>query len=111
MKARGVILRKRVRDHLDPLEKREIDRICKGLGYSAATRFTVILPSGVVVGDSEEDPSRMDNHLDRSEVATALSGGVGVSERHSPTLGSKLLYIAAPLKDNGRILAVVRTTL
>ena len=110
LKERGGIISEQLRGHFDPLEKSEIDRICKQLGYAATTRFTVILPSGVVVGDSEEDPIRMDNHLDRSEVATALRGGVGVSERHSPTLGTKLLYTAVPLKDDGRILAAVRTS-
>ena len=111
LKERGAILSRQLRDHLDPLEKREIDRICKELGYSARTRFTVILPSGVVVGDSDEDPARMDNHLDRPEVAGALNDGVGVSERYSPTLGTKLLYLAVSVKDNGRIVALVRTSL
>jgi two-component system phosphate regulon sensor histidine kinase PhoR len=110
LKESGGMLSKQIRDHLDPLEKNEIDRICKELGYPGATRFTVILPSGVVVGDSREDPSRMDNHLDRPEVATAMSGGIGISERHSPTLGTRLLYIAMPFEDSGRIAAVVRTS-
>ena len=32
-----------------------IDRLCKHLGKSSDTRITVILPSGVVLGDTEED--------------------------------------------------------
>jgi len=110
LKERGAMLSRNLRNHLDPVDKDQIDRICKELAYSAATRFTVVLPSGVVVGDSEEDPARMDNHLDRPEVASAISEGVGVSERHSPTLGTELLYVAVPLKEHGRILAVVRSS-
>lgn len=109
LQERGAILSNQLRGHLDPLQAREIDRLCKELAYSAATRFTVVLPSGIVVGDSEEDPARMDNHLDRPEIAAAIGGEVGVSERYSPTLGSKLLYVAVPLTNQGRIAAVVRT--
>jgi two-component system phosphate regulon sensor histidine kinase PhoR len=111
LKERSILLSKQLRDHLDPVDKREIDRICRELGYSVSTRFTVILPSGIVVGDSVEDPSRMDNHLDRPEVIAALSEGLGVSARWSPTVGMKLLYVAIPLRQDGRTLAVVRTSI
>jgi two-component system phosphate regulon sensor histidine kinase PhoR len=110
LKERSVLMSEQFRAHLDPVDKREIDRICKDLGYSVSTRFTVILPSGIVVGDSVEDPSRMDNHLDRPEVIAALNDGLGVSERYSPTVGVKLLYVAIPLRQSGRTLAVVRTS-
>jgi two-component system phosphate regulon sensor histidine kinase PhoR len=111
LKERSIILGKQLRDHLDPVDMREIDRICKDLGYSVSTRFTVILPSGIVVGDSVEDPSRMDNHLDRPEVIAALSEGLGVSPRYSPTVGVKLLYVAVLLRQDGRTLAIVRTSI
>jgi two-component system phosphate regulon sensor histidine kinase PhoR len=111
LRERNILLSKQIRNHLDPLEEREVDRICKNLGYSVTTRFTVILPSGIVVGDSAEDPSRMDNHLDRPEVIAALSDGLGVSARYSRTMGTELLYVAAPLREDGRTLAVVRTSI
>ncbi len=111
LKERSVLMSKQVLAHLDPMDKREVDRICKELGYSISTRFTVILPSGIVVGDSREDPSRMDNHSDRPEVIAALSEGLGVSARYSPTMGVKLLYVAVPLRQDGRSLAVVRTSI
>jgi two-component system phosphate regulon sensor histidine kinase PhoR len=111
LRERNILLSKQVRDHLDPPDKMEIDRICKALGHSVSTRFTVILPSGIVAGDSAEDPSRMDNHLDRPEVIAALSNGFGVSARYSRTMGTELLYVAAPLRQDGRTLAVVRTSI
>ncbi len=110
LKERSVLLGKQLRDYLDPLDSGGIDRVCKDLGYSVSTRFTVILPSGIVAGDSVEDPSRMDNHLDRPEVIAALSEGLGISPRYSPTVGLKLLYVAVPLRQDGRTLAVVRTS-
>jgi two-component system, OmpR family, phosphate regulon sensor histidine kinase PhoR len=107
---RSSLLGRQIFESLDPLKDQQIDATCKRLGFPGGGRFTVILPSGRVVGDSAEDPSRMDNHLDRPEVAAALSKELGVSQRHSPTLGTRLLYVAVPVKDGGRTLAVVRTS-
>jgi two-component system, OmpR family, phosphate regulon sensor histidine kinase PhoR len=107
---RSSLLGRQIFEYLDPLKDQQIDATCKRLGFPGGGRFTVILPSGRVVGDSAEDPSRMDNHLDRPEVAAALSKEPGVSQRHSPTLGTRLLYVAVPVKDGGRTLAVVRTS-
>lgn len=51
--------------HLSPPHMQTIDRFCKINGVKGEMRITVIMPSGVVTGDSEESPEKMDNHLDR----------------------------------------------
>jgi two-component system phosphate regulon sensor histidine kinase PhoR len=71
----------------------------------------VILPSGQVLGDSEENPARMENHGDRPEVQSALQGRLGTSGRYSFTLGHDRMYVAIPLKEQGRIVGVVRASL
>jgi len=91
---------------LSPLR---IDRYCKQMGKLIATRITVILPGGRVIGDSHKDPSRMDNHGDRPEVERALSGNQGSSIRHSHTLGTDMMYVALPVKAGPETVAVVRT--
>jgi len=63
------------------------------IGY----RVTLIIPSGVVIGDSSVDAMQiaaLDNHADRPEVGAILSGGerVGFAERESATLGTSMLY-------------------
>jgi two-component system phosphate regulon sensor histidine kinase PhoR len=88
-----------------------VDQLCKELGKITATRLTVILPAGKVLGDTEEDPARMDNHGDRPEILEALQGRVGVSTRFSFTLRHNQMYVAVPLKDQGRIIGVVRASL
>lgn len=89
-----------------------IDTICKHLGQMTATRLTVILPSGKVLGDSEEDPNLMDNHGDRPEVQEALAGRVGVKTRFSYTVQKNLMYVAIPLRgEQGRVAGVVRASL
>ncbi len=71
-------------------------------------RVTVIDRSGKVVGDSSEDPVRMENHKTRPEVSKALSGELGTARRYSETLNRDLIYIAYPIKINGQLSGAVR---
>ncbi len=71
----------------------------------------MILPSGRVIGDSEEDPQKMDNHIDRPEILDAMEKDLGVSTRYSPTLAKQLMYVAVPLKRNTRTMAFVRAAI
>ncbi len=89
----------------------EVDAALKRLGRvgDGFVRFTVITPTGKVLGDSHEDPTVMENHADRREIIEALQGGFGQSVRPSPTLGRKMMYVAIPLLRDGRPVAVVRT--
>jgi two-component system phosphate regulon sensor histidine kinase PhoR len=89
-----------------------IDALCKRLGKSAKTRFTVILPDGKVLGDSDEQPSVMEYHGDRPEIRQALGGSRGIHRRYSRTMKQDMMYIAVPLKnENGEILCAVRASL
>ena len=89
----------------------QVNEICRKLGKLTSTRLTVILASGKVMGDSQEDPGRMDNHADRPEVQEAMQGRVGVSTRFSFTLGHNMMYVAVPWRQQDRLLGVVRTSL
>jgi two-component system, OmpR family, phosphate regulon sensor histidine kinase PhoR len=89
----------------------EIDSLCKELGRATGTRITVVLPSGQVIGDSDEVPADMDNHGRRAEIVTALGGNVGRSERYSSTEREERIYVAVPLMRKGVRIAVVRTSL
>jgi two-component system, OmpR family, phosphate regulon sensor histidine kinase PhoR len=84
---------------LEPLRQRELDRRCKQVGGKVLTRFTVILPNGKVVGDSEAVPDDMENHGDRPEIRQALKGSVGSAVRFSGTLRQRMLYVAIPIPD------------
>jgi two-component system phosphate regulon sensor histidine kinase PhoR len=87
-----------------------VESICSSLGPISNVRITVILPSGKVIGDSEEDPARMENHADRPEIIEALAGRTGSSTRYSPTLKIDMVYVAIPVRAGGRIAGVVRTS-
>ncbi len=87
-----------------------LDALCKELGRKTSTRITVILPSGKVIGDSDENPAAMDNHGDRPEIKQALAGRTGTSSRYSYTLEKNMMYLAVPILDGERVAAVVRTS-
>ncbi len=88
----------------------EIDRLCKDTGAVSSTRFTVILPDGRVIGDSQKNPGSMDYHGNRPEIISALKTGTGSSERYSATLNHQMMYVALRLSNQeGRHLGVLRT--
>jgi two-component system phosphate regulon sensor histidine kinase PhoR len=72
---------------------------------------TFIDPTGVVLGESDEDRTTMDNHASRPEVAAALAGNEGSAIRVSATVQRDLLYVAVPVRDAGQIIGVARTAL
>ncbi len=74
-------------------------------------RITVIEKGGRVLGDSEQKPSLMVNHSDRSEVIEAIKNGFGQSTRFSDTLGINMKYVAVRVDQGDRTLGVVRFAL
>ncbi len=111
LKARAGLLEKQIKGLLSPLRSETIDAISKEAGRLSATRITVILPDGTVIGDSRETPGLMDNHANRPEIMTALAGQNGQSLRFSKTLRQRMLYVAVPLRNDQEVVAVLRTSL
>ncbi len=111
LETRANLLENRIIEHLVPLNAKSIDLTCKELGMVSTTRITVVLPSGKVIGDSEEDPRSMDNHANRKEVRAAIGGNIGNSTRFSRTLQQKMMYVAVPLVKDNKILGVLRTSI
>ena len=111
LKARAALLERQIKGLLSPLRSETINAICKEAGRLSATRITVILPDGTVIGDSRETPRLMDNHANRPEIITALAGQTGRSLRFSKTLMQDMLYVAVPIRDGQGIAALLRTAL
>jgi two-component system phosphate regulon sensor histidine kinase PhoR len=111
LKARAELFEGQIMAFLDPLDRDEIDLLCKEEGQRSSTRITVILPTGEVIGDSDTDPKNMDNHSDRLEFIAASTGESGVSIRTSLTLARDFMYVAIPVKKADTLLAVVRTSI
>ncbi|HEX6964955.1 MAG TPA: ATP-binding protein [Gemmatimonadaceae bacterium] len=78
------------------------DALATSAGNALAHRVTLIDSTGRVVGDSRFHGAareRLENHSHRPEVMQSKQGGVGSSERVSPSAGDRELYVAvtAPL--------------
>jgi two-component system phosphate regulon sensor histidine kinase PhoR len=80
------------------------------LGHQTGMRFTVIDGSGIVLADSEADPAAMENHRLRPEIARALEGATGVSQRFSSTIQRWLVYVAVPLAIPGEAEGAMRVS-
>ena len=88
-----------------------LDPLAHRIAGSAGVRVTFIDPAGVVLGESDEDRTTMDNHASRPEVAAALAGNEGRAIRFSATVQRDLLYVANPVRNAGQIIGVARTAL
>ena len=69
-------------------------------------RITLIDRRGNVIGESQADYNRMENHLDRKEVQQALKNELGEEIRFSATLRMDFLYIAIPSSQSDIIIRV-----
>ena len=111
LEARAYLVKKQIIGFINPPDSIAVDSICKESGQISATRITVIMPNGKVIGDSRETPKFMDNHANRQEIIGALAGDVARAVRFSDTLHQKLMYVAVPLLEDQRVIAVLRTAI
>lgn len=83
------------------------------LGEDIDARITVIDSKGDVVADTKKDPEKLDNHMNRPEVTDILKKGesVGISIRESDSLGYSMLYVAVPVKHQGKTDGVLRISI
>ncbi len=111
LRARARLVEQQITPGLKEPDFKALNDLVRKLGASSSTRITVILPNGQVIADSDEDPAKMENHGDRPEFKDALERGMGRSLRFSGTLGKRMMYVALPIAEQGRPLAVVRTSI
>jgi len=111
LEVRAHLIAREVAATFGKASQKSLDELCKAVGRETATRITLIHPSGEVLGDSDEDPQKMENHAGRPEVKAAFGGNRGISTRDSDTLQQEMMYVALPLKKDGEVVGVVRTSI
>lgn len=89
----------------------QMDEYIKSLGRRIRTRITIIKADGTVLADSEKDPKTMENHRERPEVIMAMKDGAGKALRYSETVKQEMLYVAVPIKQEGEIVGIIRSSL
>lgn len=72
-------------------------------------RIVVVSRDLTLVADS--DLSALDRTFDRPEIEQALTGSLASDTRSSTTIGGALRFVAAPVVQQGQVVAAVRLTL
>lgn len=111
LEARARLIKTQIEAPLRAGDFAQIHDFCMDLGRESHTNVTVVLVDGRVVGDTHRDPRQMENHGDRPEIKAALSTGMGTARRSSTTFDDNMIYVAIPVLDGPRAVAVVRTAL
>ncbi len=86
----------------------ELNKLVNDYADITRVRVTLILPDGMVIGESGRDPANVENHLNRPEVQGALLQGEGSAIRFSQTVHQRLYYLALRIDDAGQPIGVVR---
>ena len=86
----------------------EIESRIFQLAKISQSRVTLIDDNGRVLVDSDEEASRMDDHINRPEVQEAKVRGTGRSTRYSDTLGEEMMYVALAVRERGGISGYIR---
>ncbi len=93
------------------IDETDLDALAKHWSNSLGSRVTLIGVDGVVLGESHEDYTQMDNHINRPEVQAALHEGFGSRIRFSPTVNFEMMYVAVPVKASGALFGFARVAL
>lgn len=93
---------------LDPDKGVDAMRASLETARLASTRCTLVAPDGTVLYDNQADASKMENHAQRTEIASARESGQSVVSRHSDTFGTDTLYAAVRV-DDGYVLRLAET--
>ena len=80
-----------------------ISDIVKDLREKLNLRITIIDENGVVIAESDEELSKINNHLNRKEIVEAQIKNIGKDTRKSETLEKELLYIAKKIIISDKI--------
>jgi two-component system phosphate regulon sensor histidine kinase PhoR len=90
-----------------------LDALARHWSSLQDARVTIIGTDGTVLGESHEDRTQMDNHLNRPEVQEALTAGQGTSRRYSATVRYEMMYTAVPVRAAGseNVLGIMRVAL
>ena len=74
-------------------------------------RYTLIAPRGEVIADSHSLPETIVDGWSFPEVQLALKQEWGIDERYIEVIGEKALLIARAIKQNNRVIGIIRAEL
>lgn len=94
---------------LVPLETDRLEDFARQTSLELDLRVTIIDIQGLPLAETERPVDELENHLQRPEIQAALMGKTEINRRYSATLGTDMVYAAAPVLDgDGNFAAVLR---
>ncbi|SFG82075.1 two-component system, OmpR family, phosphate regulon sensor histidine kinase PhoR [Desulfotomaculum arcticum] len=99
--SQALLASKLVAEEIGILDANGLEQLAGQISEDVQARATIINSRGLVLGDSERDPTSMENHLNRPEIQAAGQKGSGTAIRHSKTLNTDMMYVAVPIKAHG----------
>ena len=80
----------------------DVNTQAKKIKNTINLRVTIISDNGVVLGESDKNFAKMDNHLNRAEVIQSKYQAYGSIIRYSDTLKKELLYVTKKFNINNQ---------
>lgn len=80
-------------------EQQRLQQVIGQLSREMDLRLSIIDDNGVVLADSERDPTSMLDHSNRPELIEAGRSGRGIAQRKSPTLRIDMFYLAVAIHE------------
>lgn len=110
LRVRAQLVEDQVVDRFDTQHAEELQTLCQRIGEQTSTRITLVLPSGKVLCDTEQDPAEAALFADQPEIRQALAGEMGAQLRLSRAENQRLVHVAIPVRNGGAIVGAVRAS-
>ncbi len=111
LKAQAVMLEKFLEERFSAEQFGKIDEALREIAAKTQARLTVVLPSGRVVADSQEELSRLGDLSGLPEIREALKGKEASVTRHDFHPDAQWSYVAVPLIIDGQIAGAIRSAM
>ena len=102
------VLSSYVSDALQGVGDQDLQTVVDNYTADTGGRAVIVDSKGDVLADSDPATDGQRNFASRPEIADALDRRISVGTRYSNTLGTSLLYVAAPISSGTRTLGAVR---
>ncbi len=95
----------------EPMTTETARKVCRDLGRLDGIRFTVALPSGRVIGDSDDPEATIRDIGAGLEIIKALEGLASADIRRDSRSGDEIMYLGYPIEHEGVVVGAVRVSL
>lgn len=111
LETKALLSSRLIENSFDDWDTQHMEALADKISSDLGARVTIIDMGGNVLGDSQENASIMENHLNRPEVRKAITDGTGMATRYSNTINSHMMYVAVKIYRDQEPAGFVRLAL